>query len=311
MPYFTFNKGRPIAKIENCANEGKILYLGDESDNKCCSKCSADCGYDYKCCDKCKGGCEIKKGKGFAQDNEYDELFDNQHEELAKGHFPYIQLKAGNLVPIPRIVNDGELKRENIFISAPEEGGKSYIAGKYAEQHHKLYPNAKFVIFSEISYDEAYDDPKLGLKPIRIKLDHKLVDKPFKVEEFKTNSLVLFDDIDNLEDKEIQKEVYKLRSRLLHTGRHKAIFVISLSHNPTMGKITGSSLMESSSIILFPKAGDAYHIETVCRKYLGYNKETIDKILNLDSRWVQLHKRAPCMILHEKGSFFPIKKNKY
>jgi hypothetical protein len=205
------------------------------------------------------------------------------------------------MIPIPRIVKDNELKRENIYISAPEEAGKSTWASNYIAKYLMMYPKAKFFIFSGVDKDKPLDD----LKPIRVKLDQKIVDKPFNVDEFPMRSVILFDDINGLSDKKIQKELQALRDRLLEKGRHRCLFILSLNHNPTAGKETKASLMEASSIVLFPKGGDIYHIDKVLKTYLGYKPQIIKDILNLNTRWIQCHKRYPQFILHEKGCFFP------
>jgi hypothetical protein len=37
------------------------------------------------------------------------------------------------------------------------------------------------------------------------------------------------------------------------------------------------------------------------KNYCGFDNKTIDKILNLPSRWVLIGKQYPLYILHEKG----------
>lgn len=298
--YFTFNKTpRPIAMIEGGKEDKRIVYLGEnntDQDNVCCKNCYSGCGFtDEKCCSKCNSCCSM------TNDNEYDNIFMKEINKVKKGELPYIDLKDGVMVPIPRLVKPGEEKRENIFISAPEEAGKSTWAANYVKKYLTLYPKSKFFIFSGVDKDAPLDK----LKPIRIKLDEKLIDKPIQVNEFPMHSIILFDDVQGISDKHVKKEVFKLRDRLLEKGRHKGLFVLSLNHNPTNCQETRASLLEASSIVLFPRAGDAYHIEKVLKTYLGYNTKNIKDILKLNTRWIQCHKRFPQFILHERGCFFP------
>lgn len=303
MSYFCFEKeksNKPVATIEGGKNHGKVIYLGEEEEKeeKCCEKCIKGCGIEMKkCCEKCKNclNDEIVGG------TEFDRLFGKEIKKIENGHFPYITIKDGYMVPIPRIKKEREEKRENIFVSGPEESGKSTWASNYIRKYKKIYPKSKFYIFSGVSKDAPLDE----LNPIRVKLDSKLVENPISIEEFPYDSIVLFDDIDTLEDREVRREVLKLRDRLLEKGRHKGIYVISITHNPTSGMDTKMSLLESSSVVLFPKGGDIYHMENVLKKYMGYNKKNINSIINLNTRWIHCHKRYPKYIIHEKGCFFP------
>lgn len=303
MAYFSFKTGTPIAKIKGGSDEGQIIYVDMEKDmDQCCDDCSPECKYSRnKCCKKCKGGCFEEDNDDICDDDEYNELFGAELKKLKKGEFPYIQLKSGEMQPLPYKIIGDELKRENVYVSGPEGAGKSYYAANYIKEYLKMYPGAHFFIFSGVTKDPPLD----ALKPRRVKMDQRMVDKPISVDEFPNNAIVLFDDIDTLEDKKVKNEVIKLRDRLLEKGRHKNIFVVSLTHNPTAGKDTKTSLAEASSIVLFPQGGDTFHITRVLKEYLGYDPKTIKEILKIKSRWIQCSKRYPKYIVHSKGCFFP------
>lgn len=305
MAYFNFKQGKPVAQIINGLNDKKYVYLSLEEDNKiCCDKCSIGCKtLKKKCCIKCKGAClgcdQDDLFTGF--DSEFDKLFREEREMMEKGHYKQIEITDnGKMIPIPRIKNAEEEKRENIFISGPEESGKSHWASMYVTQFLKIYPDAKFIIFSGIPEDKILD----VLKPIRIKLNESIYQKPIGTDEFPTDCVVLFDDIDALKDKNIQRALIDLRDRLLQEGRHRSIFVLSITHNPTMGKDTKASLLEASSVVLFPQAGDTFHLRRVLKEYIGVDPKKIESILKLKTRWIQCHKRYPKFLLHEKGAFF-------
>lgn len=300
MTYFSFNKGFPIAKIKGGNDDGKIIYINQDGTDTCCDDCSSECNTSrMKCCRNCKGGCFDDEDDN--SDDDFAKVLGRELKKVKKGEFPYIEIKAGEMQPLPLKVAKNELKRENIFISGPEGAGKSHWASNYIKEYRKMYPKSKFYIFSGVNEDKPLDE----LKPLRIKLDEKLVDNPISIDEFSNNSIVLFDDIDTLENKKVQKEVIKLRDRLLEKGRHKAIFVISITHNPTAGKDTKASLLEASSIVLYPQGGDSYHMTRVLKEYCGYDPKTIKQILKIKSRWIQCSKRYPKYVIHQKGCFFP------
>jgi hypothetical protein len=306
MAYFSFDKGdnrRAIAKIRGGDANGKIIYIGEDEDedenNVCCDQCMKGCGIDFPfCCDKCEGKCYDDELTGG---NQYERLWGKEIKKLKSGKLPFINLKNGEMIPMPIMKKSKEELRENIYISGPEGAGKSTWGGLYIAEFKKLYPKSKFYIFSKVKKDKAFDD----LKPIRIKLNEELINNPLTTDEFPQDSIVLFDDIDTIYDKKLRREVVDLRDRLLEDGRHRGIFVISITHNPTAGQDTKMSLLESSSIVLFPKGGDTYHMDRVLKTYLGYHPKVVRELLKLNTRWIQCHKRYPKFILHEKGCFIP------
>jgi hypothetical protein len=313
MAYFSFDNDkdrRPIAVIKGGKADGKLIYLGQDNEDedydienkKCCDNCFRGCGIDFpRCCKNCKGNCHVipdKKEGGMAP---YERLFGKEILKVQAGKFPFINIRDGVMIPIPIKKNAKEEKRENIFITGPEGSGKSTWAANYSKEFKKLYPNSKLFIFSKVKSDKPLDD----LNPIRININEELIDNPMTTNEFPYDSLVIFDDIDTIANEKLRKEVVKLRDRLLEDGRHRGIFVLSLTHNPTCGKDTKMSLLESSSIVMFPQGGDSYHMERVLKAYLSYMPKNIKSILNLNTRWIQCHKRFPRFILHEKGCFLP------
>jgi hypothetical protein len=300
MPYFNFNKeGKPVAIISGGANNGTVLYVNKDNKKACCNQCSGGCA-EVRCCKNCQlchDSCR--------EDDEFNDIFGGEFNKIKKGLLPYIQLDddGSEMVPMPRIKNKDAEAREIIYISGPEESGKSVWASKYIKQFKKMYPQSKLFVFSKIKHDKVIDD----LKPIRVALNENLYKKPIEIDEFPKNAIVLFDDVDTISNDKIKDAVLDLRDRLLEEGRHQSIFVISITHNPTMGKKTKASLLEASSIVLFPMGGDIFHMKRVLKEYCGYNPKNIDAILKLDTRWIQCHKRGDGgkFILHEKGAFFP------
>lgn len=310
MAYFSFdraNNRRPIAFIDGGKADGKIIYLGMDNDDeyedpgkeKCCDNCFQGCGIEFpKCCRRCKGDCFDDDLKGGDQ---YERLFGKEIKKFKAGKFPFVNLRDGVMVPIPIKKEKNEEKRENILISGPEGAGKSTWAARYIRQFKRLYPHAKFFLFSKVKSDKPLDE----LNPIRINLNEELIENPMTSDEFPYDSIVVFDDIDTIANEKLRKEVIKLRDRILEDGRHRGIFVLSLTHNPTSGKDTKMSLLESSSIVMFPQGGDLYHMERVLKSYLSYMPKNVRTILGLNTRWIQCHKRFPRYIIHEKGCFLP------
>lgn len=304
MPCFSFKEGKPIGMIDGGEHHNKMIYITEpkkDIPNTCCSKCIPGCGINRPlCCRKCRnllGGCNSCGGANDEFLDEYAKIFGSQLKKMITGEMDNVNIKDGKILPIPK-VEDQQV--DHIYIAGPTGSGKSSWASVYISQYQKIYPKRKFYLFSDVDEDKKLDK----LKPLRFKLDERMYTEPIPINVFK-DSIVLFDDIDTIKDEKIRAAVRNLRDEILEKGRHNNTNVLSISHNPTNNKVTKASLLESSSIVLFPGGGDDYHIQTVLKNYCGVNPKKINEIINLESRWIQCHKKYPKYILHEHGSFFP------
>ena len=272
MAFFSLKEGRPIAKIQGGKKNGKIIYLLDENHK------------DYP----------KKKEIIYLDNNSLLKGLEEDIRNLFTGVRKDVEILDGTLIPFPR--SD---KRETLYISGPEGSGKSTYAGLYIEQFKKKFPKRDFFVFSKKNEDPAFDK----FKPKRIELNEDLVDNPIEPEELMC-SIVLFDDIGTISNKKVGNAVKLLRDSILEVGRSDDIYIISTTHNLTNSGDTKMSLLESSSVTFFPKMGDSFHINRFLKEYCGLKKDQIERIYNLNSRWVTIYKRAPMYILYEHGCYF-------
>lgn len=303
MSYFNFKEGKAIGIIEGGQYHNKIIYISDKKkceQSKCCEKCTTGCGIiNPMCCNKClnlMGGCMSCEDNDMFL-NEFAKIFRDEIRQKMNNEIDSVNIKDGTVLPIPKVEKE---QVDHIFIAGPSGAGKSRWASIYCKQYKKLYPNNKIYLLSDVSEDKKLDE----LKPSRVILDERMYTEPIPIEAFK-NSIVIFDDIDTIKDKRIREAVRDLRDEILEKGRHSNINVLSISHNPTNNKPTKASLLESSSVVLFPGGGDDFHITNVLKNYCGINPKKINEIVNIESRWIQCHKKYPKYILHENGAFFP------
>lgn len=68
-------------------------------------------------------------------------------------------------------------------------------------------------------------------------------------------------------------------------------------------KLTRSMINESSEITFYPRSGSTYQISNFLKTYIGLTPTQIQRILNLPSRWVTVHKSYPTYVFHEKGAY--------
>ena len=131
-----------------------------------------------------------------------------------------------------------------------------------------------------------------------------MVDDPISLDEL-ANSLVVFDDIDQITDKNIQNAVWNLRDRILEVGRSKGISICVVAHQITNYKQSRICLNESDYVVFFPKSGASYQIKYFLKNYGGLEKVNINKIMNLPSRSVILKKTYPLAVIYNTGVYIP------
>jgi hypothetical protein len=325
---------RPIAKIETGNDRGRILYLKEsEEDTSCCSNCHARrCQREKPCCKNCfvynEGGtcCNggkksrgrpkklIKMMKDPLEDVNLETLedfedIDDKLKEIIIDEIKKIKGmgKTDEQKPFKEYTTKGVLQplpslkgRDCLFIAGRSGSGKSTYASEFIREYLKIHPRNNVYIFSRIKNDEVLD--KIKPKPKRIIINDELVEDPIEPSELK-NSVVLLDDIDRIPDKKQLKAISILRDQLLEEGRHEDITVITTAHQLMNYKSTRTSHNEASAVTFFPKGSGSYFIKEYLKKYAGFPKQTIEKLMNINSRWVTINQTYPPYIIHEHGAF--------
>lgn len=211
------------------------------------------------------------------------------------------EIDDGKLVPVPSMDT-----RQVTYIAGPSGSGKSTYAALQTQKYRKLFPSNPIYIFSRLDSDPAFNN--INPPPIRIKIDEKLLSHPIDVTKIiKNGALVIFDDIDSIQDDKLKKAVMKLEGDILEVGRHNNIYIIATSHliNPNDRKIGRTLLNEAHTLTVFPKSGSTYQINYALKNYFGLPKKQIEEILKLgnNSRWVTLMKSFPQSVIYENGCF--------
>lgn len=190
-------------------------------------------------------------------------------------------------------------KTDRIYICGPTGSGKTFWISQYLEKYKQIYPNRPIYIFSDVDKDELLDKHK----PIRIKLNMSLHQKPIQTHELK-DSCVIFDDVDSISDKNIKNAVITLYDSILKKGSsHDNISLIITNHACTDRTATRNILINSNFIVFFPKSGSSYGLNYMLKNYMGLSKEQIARVFNLPSRWVVLHKNFPLWIMYSTGIY--------
>lgn len=189
--------------------------------------------------------------------------------------------------------------------------GKSWYMGDYARSYRANYPDNDIYIFSNIqTYDEAYDGVS-GMYKIPLDFDfldlqstigtEEESDEAFKVDDF-SDSLVIFDDIDVIPNKDIREEVKKIRASCLEEGRHARIDMCAGIHELRPGLKGQMLFTEANYITIYPKFNKKVKIRDFIKNDMGFDLSETKRIMNLPSRWITFHQGAPDFFFHELGA---------
>jgi len=217
----------------------------------------------------------------------------------ARQEYKEIKLKEGETFQHVPNVNK---ERDILYITGQSGSGKSYYTAQYCLQYKALYPKRHIYLFSALSEDKGSLDLVKGLK--KVKLDDDFInDDDITIDELK-DSLVIFDDVDNLK-KGLKNKIWTLMNSILQTGRHTNTSAIITYHLPTNSHETKLILNECHSITFFPATMGGAKLKYLLDAYLGMDKKEIQKVKKLKSRWITVFKTYPKVILSQGDAFIP------
>lgn len=194
------------------------------------------------------------------------------------------------------------------YICGASGSGKSTLTRDLVIKFNIAFPDSPVYIFSRLLKDPAFDDLEQKGIITRVPINEDLVNDPIDVtEDIENGSLVIFDDIDTVNEKNILKALNNIKLQILEIGRHNNIYFIVTSHliNTSDRNSTRTMMNEMHHLVIFPKGGgSAYQQRYALKNYLGMNNKQISKILETDnSRWVLISKNYPQYVLTKKECY--------
>jgi hypothetical protein len=272
----TTKKDIAICKVKGGRHNGLIIYINM---GHCCDNCTKKCyNSKKKCCKDCLSGIS---GAGCHDCNNIGEL--KEFRIMDNGIIRYIPSHD---------------KIEHGFIFGATGSGKSVFCAHYAEQYQKIFKDNPVYLVSNIDEDSAIDSIEDLIRiPIEDIMNGKITPKAIH------DSLIIFDDVDAIVDKNISNKIERIRDQLLTTGRHSKVTVLVTSHLGANFLHTKTSINESAFTVIFPRGGNFVHIHRILHDYNGLDSRQEEKIKKLDSRWVLFHKNYPCFVVYEKGCY--------
>ena len=176
---------------------------------------------------------------------------------------------------------------ERVYIAGKSGVGKTSLAVMYAREYMDMFPDRKIVLISTHTDEAAYSSFDI----VQVPLDDSFIENPPSLDVL-SESLVIFDDADNLTNKKLQDAVRAVNNDLIANGRKYGIHVVTLAHQLMDYSRTRHLLNEANRVVFF-LGGSAYHNKRYLKVYAGLESHNIQKIMALKSRWVCLGLTIP------------------
>jgi len=184
---------------------------------------------------------------------------------------------------------------ERVFVAGKSGSGKSYFTAFYMRAYLEMFPDRKIYLFSTHDGERAYE----AIDHTAIPLDEAFAENPPCLDDL-SNSLCVFDDCDNLQNRKIAKACDKLNADLVCNGRKHEIHIVTLAHQLMEYQRTRGQLQEANRVVFFPQ-GSQYHNQRFLKLYGGLSGDWVKRILAEKTRWVCLDTRVPTSYITENA----------
>lgn len=207
--------------------------------------------------------------------------------------FTHLKLTDGKFVPYV----DTNVARQVISCLGCSGCGKSYYLKMYCLSYMEEYPDRDIFLFGPFKDDVSFKELK-GKHFKQVDIDNYQYE-PLTLDDMPDNSLIIFDDIDVIQNKDVIKQIYKLQEQILKGGRHKNITCLCTSHvSGTQDKQTRELLLETTICTIYLGSGGNY--QYLLNRYIGLTQQGITKLKNMNSRYVSIIKMYPQIYFCEK-----------
>lgn len=229
----------------------------------------------------------------------------------------YFDIRDGNFTILPTPYNpkenigcrdDPEGKRDVYYLTGGSGCGKTYQSARYSQNYRKMYPNNNIILISHQPPTEKTDPMSLqnldciffDLRNPKVCENNFVGPNKLKLQEL-ADSLVIFDDYENIRDKAVYKGVFNLILDILFTGRHYRCSTMLIRHTRTSVSETTQILTETPWICMFPGGITAESIEYFSNRYCGISKPKMREILHYchknNERYMYCHCNYPIMVV--------------
>jgi hypothetical protein len=300
----SFRNGTAIARVEGGELDGKVLKITEDRDEP--DRAPPPALLDLldeddlsrpgsrkllKARDRLALSLALSRGD-LPQDPSLLAVYENGRRKINDRMKYEITLNSGCFQMLPPAEGT-----ERMYIAGKSGSGKSYLACFYMLEYLRIHPTHKIVLFSRHEEEKTYQH----IPHVAVKLDEEFTKEPIDVKVL-TNTLCCFDDCDNIQDKKILTAIRRLNDDLISNGRKYGISTLTLAHQ-LMNYSHTRNLLNEANRVVFLKTGSSYHIARYLKVYAGMDKQQIEKILAIKSRWTCISHSIPGYVLHETGAF--------
>jgi hypothetical protein len=204
-------------------------------------------------------------------------VFNKTLETLDGMNYKIYRSDIGDIKLIPQN-KPGQTTR--VYCSGQSGSGKSTMCGLYALEYQREHPVNKVFLISIKDNDPAFDGVVSDL--IRIPLDRKLLTTSNDIKPY-SNSLVIFDDYEAIDDKHIRGAILKLKNKIFKLGRSLDISICSIQHKSLGGQQSITDINESNVFVCSPR-NNLGECKKLLSTYRGYDKYQLERIFDEETR---------------------------
>jgi hypothetical protein len=190
--------------------------------------------------------------------------------------------------------------RSVLYVAGPSGSGKSWFVNKWLNNALTFYKHQPLFFFSPVEEDPSLE----GLPLVRADMEAVQDLADLTLDDLK-DSFVIFDDCETIADKSLLKVLNNLRDIILERGRHTDTKMVITSHLITNYKETRRILNEATAIVVYPKSAGKNNIKKYLSNYMGFSKDQIAKVFDVEDRWIFISKTYPIYCLTESKLFIP------
>jgi hypothetical protein len=191
-------------------------------------------------------------------------------------------------------------KPDRTLVSGGSGVGKSTLVMEMIAKYAKFHPKNRIVLFLR-QEDPAFDRlDDIDAEVTEIIVDEKILEMKITLDDLE-DSLVVFDDMDNITNKKLNEFVHRIVNDILTNGRKRNISCTYINHAFLSGLQSKIVNHESNKVFFFPASGIRQTIAFL-KEYLGMLKHEIETVTKLPSRWVMISRTSPRYVLYEKGA---------
>lgn len=232
------------------------------------------------------------KSKSKPKDKTLSVTFDPNNPKLFK---KYECSPGESIQQIPSV--GSESKRNILYICGASGSGKSHYATQYLKEYNRVFKDNPIYFFSAVDNDFGKD-----LKNLRkIRLNDAFLNTAITMNDVK-DCMLVYDDVDVIQDKRMRAKLDGIADRVLQTGRHYNTSMIFTNHLAYNGKETKMILNECHSITFFPNTLGGKARKYLLEQYLGLDNDDIKRLRKLPTRWITIVKGNPMIALYECGA---------